>query len=182
MRKTDEFGLVALIIFFSKSLLRHPMAKSDIADFIGESKFQPLIPDPEHGRSISDKDDIKRVIYCTGQVYMALDKHRETSGITDTAIVRIEELHPFPWQQVKDNLEQYPNVSDVVWCQEESLNDGAWSFARARLETIFDSVEKHHGRRLRFAGRSATPSVATGFSEEHKAQEAALLGDAFEQT
>lgn len=158
------------------------MAKSDITDFIGESKFQPLIPDSGHGKSIADETGTRRVIYCTGQVYMTLAKHRETSGITDTAIVRIEELHPFPWQQVKDNLEQYPNASDIAWCQEESLNDGAWSFARTRLETIFDATERHKGRRLRFAGRSATPSVATGFLEEHKSQEAALLKDAFEQT
>ncbi|KAJ5506806.1 Dehydrogenase E1 component [Penicillium expansum] len=169
-----------LIMFFSKSLLRNPMAKSNIEDFIGESKFQPLIPDPAHGKSISNPSDIKRVIYCTGQVYMALANYRETHGITDTAITRIEQLHPFPWEQVKENLEQYPSASDVVWCQEESLNDGPWAFARSRLETIFDTTEQHKGRRVRFAGREATASVATGFVKEHHAQEAALLKDAFQ--
>ncbi|KGO47201.1 Dehydrogenase, E1 component [Penicillium expansum] len=169
-----------LIMFFSKSLLRNPMAKSNIEDFIGESKFQPLIPDPAHGKSISNPSDIKRVIYCTGQVYMALANYRETHGITDTAITRIEQLHPFPWEQVKENLEQYPSASDVVWCQEESLNDGPWAFARSRLETIFDTTEQHKGHRVRFAGREATASVATGFVKEHHAQEAALLKDAFQ--
>lgn len=157
------------------------MVKSNIDDFIGDSEFKPLMSDPAHGNSIVSPSDIKRVIYCTGQVYMALEKHRETCGVTDTAITRIEQLHPFPWQQVRDNLEQYPNASDIVWCQEESLNDGPWSFARTRLETIFDTTGKHQGRRLRFAGREATPSVATGYSQEHHAQEAALLKEAFQQ-
>ncbi|KAJ5479822.1 DehydrogenaseE1 component [Penicillium desertorum] len=164
-----------LIMFFSKSLLRHPMARSNIGDFIGASKFQPLIPDPAHGTSISNPSGIKRVIYCTGQVY----QNRETHAITNTAITRIEQLHPFPWQQVRDNLDQYPSASDVVWCQEESLNDGPWAFTRSRLETIFDTTVQHKGRRLRFAGREATASVATGFVKEHHAQEAALLRDTF---
>jgi 2-oxoglutarate dehydrogenase E1 component len=156
------------------------MARSNIGDFIGASKFQPLIPDPAHGTSISNPSGIKRVIYCTGQVYVALAKYRETHAITNTAITRIEQLHPFPWQQVRDNLDQYPSASDVVWCQEESLNDGPWAFTRNRLETIFDTTVQHKGRRLRFAGREATASVATGFVKEHHAQEAALLRDTFQ--
>ncbi|KAJ5515915.1 Dehydrogenase E1 component [Penicillium freii] len=111
---------------------------------------------------------------------MALVKYREAHSIKDTAITRIEQLLPFPWEQVKGNLEQYPSVSDVVWCQEESLNDGPWAFARSRLETIFDTTEQHKSRRVRFVGREATASVATGFVKEHHAQEAALLRDAFQ--
>lgn len=149
-------------------------------DFIGESKFQPVIPDPRHGDPTFDADSIRRVTYCTGQVYFALEKYRETQGITDTAITRVEQLHPFPWQEVRENLQQYPNASDIVWCQEESLNDGPWAFSRTRLETIFDTTEQHRGRRLRFAGRPATPSVATGFASEHQVQEAALLKEAFQ--
>lgn len=164
-------------MFFSKSLLRHPMAKSNVEDFTGDSRFQPLIAD----RAVSDPSTVRRVIFCTGQVYMTLANYREQHGITDTAIVRIEQLHPFPWAETRDNLLQYSNVEDVVWCQEESLNDGAWSFARTRLETIFDTTSQHKGRRVRFAGRAATPSVATGFMKEHRAQEAALLKEAFQR-
>ncbi|KAJ5103810.1 hypothetical protein N7532_004339 [Penicillium argentinense] len=174
------FLTIALILFFSKSLLRHPSVKSRIDDFTGDSKFQPLISDPAHGSVISEPWGVKRVIYCTGQVYFTLAKYRETHGIRDTAITRIEQLHPFPWEQTRDNLEQYPNASDIVWCQEESLNDGPWAFARTRLETIFDTTNRHQGRRLRFAGREATPSVATGFGKVHRAQEAALLKEAFQ--
>lgn len=93
-------------------------------DFIGEAKFHPVTPDPRHRDPTFNADSIKRVIYCTGQVYFALEKYRETQGITETAITRVEQLHPFPWQEVHGNLQQYPNVSDIVWCQEESLNDG----------------------------------------------------------
>ncbi|CAG8361102.1 unnamed protein product [Penicillium salamii] len=168
-----------LIIFFSKSLLRHPMVKSNITECMGDSGFQPLIPDPNHGVSISEPSGIKRVIYCTGQVYMALASYRETHNITDTAITRIEQLHPFPWQQVKENLSSYTSALDVVWCQEESLNDGPWAFARTRLETIFGTMEQHKGRRVRFAGREATSCVATGFGKEHHAQERALIREAF---
>ncbi|KAJ5770189.1 uncharacterized protein N7511_002240 [Penicillium nucicola] len=171
-----------LVIFFSKSLLRHPMARSNIKDFTGDSSFKPMIPDLAHGNTIARPADIKRVIYCSGQVYVTLDKYRETYNIKDTAITRIEQLHPFPWEQVKDNLAEYPNALDVVWCQEESLNDGPWAFARTRLETIFDTAEQHRGRRLRFAGREATASVATGFLKQHISQEAALVRDAFQHS
>lgn len=154
--------------------------KSNVGDFTGESEFQPVIPDPAHSQMIAEPTGIKRVIFCSGQVYMKLAQYRETHGITDTAITRVEQLHPFPWEQVRDNLEQYSNVSDVVWCQEESLNDGPWAFAKTRLETIFDTTEQHKGRRLRYAGREVTPSVATGFGKEHQAQEAALIREAFQ--
>ncbi|KAJ5156104.1 hypothetical protein N7492_008907 [Penicillium capsulatum] len=137
-----------LILFFSKSLLRHPAVKSNVEDFTGESQFQPVIPDPTH-------------------VYMALAKYREAHGIIDTAITRVEQLHPFPWEQARDNLNPYSNIEDVVWCQEKSLNDGPWAFAKTCLETIFDTTEQHKGRRLRYPGRGATPSVATGFGKVH---------------
>ncbi|KAJ5235367.1 Dehydrogenase E1 component [Penicillium citrinum] len=166
-----------LVLFFSKSLLRHPVVKSQVDDFIGASQFQPVIPDPTLGTTIAEPSGIKRVIYCSGQVYFALANYRETHGVTDTAINRIEELHPFPWEQTRENLPQYTTVSDIVWCQEESVNDGPWSFAKTRFETIFDTLDQHKGRRLRFAGREATPSVATGFGKEHREQEATLLNE-----
>lgn len=161
-----------MILLFSKSLLRHPSVKSNIEDFIGESKFQPLRADPAHGNSILDSSKIKHVIYCSGQVYFALEKYREPHGITDTAITRIEQLHPFPWADSTRNFNQYLNASDVV-----SLNDGAWTFAKTRMETIFDTSDQHKSRRSRFAGREATPSVATGFAKEHREQEEAFFYD-----
>ncbi|CEJ55931.1 hypothetical protein PMG11_02160 [Penicillium brasilianum] len=81
---------------------------------------------------------------------------------------------PSPWEKAGDNPKWYPNASDVVWCQEESLNDELWSFAKIRMETILDTMDRHKGRWLLFTSREATPTVATGFAKEHRAQEEAL--------
>lgn len=172
--------MVALILLFSKSLLRHPLVRSNAAEFTAGSRFQPLIAEAANGNTVLESSEIKRVIYCSGQVYFTLHKYREAYGIKDTTITRLEELHPFPWEEVKNDLSKYPNVSDVVWCQEEPLNGGAWEFAKRRLETVFNTLDLHKGRRLRYAGREATPSVATGFVKEHRGQEAALLREAFQ--
>lgn len=95
------------------------------------------------------------------------------------AITRVEELHPFPWAQIKEDLDRYPNATDIVWCQEEPLNGGAWSHVMPRFETIFKSTVHHQGKRVRFAGRDPTASVATGFKALHAAEELRLVQDAF---
>ncbi|XHG08948.1 hypothetical protein AWENTII_012032 [Aspergillus wentii] len=168
-----------LIVCFSKSLLRHPMVRSNLADFTGDSHFQPILPDPEHNKSISAPTEIKKVIYCSGQVYIALSKYRQQHNITDTAIIRLEQLHPFPWQEAKDNLAQYPNAKEIVWCQEEPLNCGAWSYMAPRFETIFDTIEEHKGRRMSFVGRKPIASVAAGYVSVHQAEEEEFIRDAF---
>jgi 2-oxoglutarate dehydrogenase E1 component len=167
-------------MFFSKSLLRHPLARSDIEDFTGDSHFRWIIPDPAHkDNSIESHDKIDRVILCSGQVYVALVKHRESNGIKDAAITRIEQLNPFPWQQLKENLDSYPNAKDVVWCQEEPLNAGAWSFVQPRIETLLNNTEHHNRRHVMYAGRNPSASVATGLKATHQKEEHELLEDAF---
>ncbi|KAK5797712.1 hypothetical protein VI817_004003 [Penicillium citrinum] len=168
-----------LIIFFSKSLLRHPIARSDLESFTGDSHFQWIIPDPAHGTSIEAPEKIERVILCSGQVYAALTKHRDAQGIRNTAITRVEQLHPFPWAQLKENLDSYPNAKDIVWCQEEPLNAGAWSYAQPRLETLLNSTEHHNRRHVLYAGRSPSASVATGLKAVHLKEEQEFLEDAF---
>lgn len=170
---------VALIIFFSKSLLRHPIARSKIEDFTGETHFQWIIPDPAHGSAIDGPEKIERVILCSGQVYAALVKHREAHGIRDTAITRIEQLNPFPWAQLKENLDSYPNAKDIVWAQEEPLNAGAWSFVQPRIETLLNSTEHHNRRHVMYAGRNPSASVATGLKAMHVKEEQELLEEAF---
>jgi 2-oxoglutarate dehydrogenase E1 component len=169
-------------VFFSKSLLRHPIARSDIEAFTGDSHFQWIIPDPEHGKSINEPKDISRVVLCTGQVYVALRKYVETNKIKDVAITRIEQLNPFPWSQLKDNLDSYPNAQTVVWCQEEPLNAGAWSFVQPRIETLLNQTEHHNRRHVMYAGRDPSASVATGLKTSHVKEEQQLLQDAFEVT
>ncbi|KAI8309040.1 2-oxoglutarate dehydrogenase [Colletotrichum sp. SAR11_240] len=168
-----------LIIFFSKSLLRHPLAQSFVQDLTGTSTFQPVLSDPEHGNSISSPEEINRVILCSGQVYASLHKHREAKGIKNTAITRIEELHPFPWAEVKENLDSYPNAQTIVWCQEEPYNGGAWQYMRDRLETVASESENHKFSRIVYAGRVTGAAAATGSKKVHQAEEEGLLSVAF---
>ena len=169
----------ALILFFSKSLLRHPLARSSIEEFTGESHFRWIIPDPEHGRSIVQPEEIERVILCTGQVYAALHKHRAGREIKDAAITRIEQLNPFPWAQLKENLDMYPNAKNIVWCQEEPLNAGGWSFTQPRIETLLNETKYHNRKHVMYAGRNPSASVATGMKASHMKEENDLLEDAF---
>ncbi|KAE8142651.1 alpha-ketoglutarate dehydrogenase complex subunit Kgd1 [Aspergillus pseudotamarii] len=169
-----------LIILFSKSLLRHPLARSDIRDFTEVPYFQPLLSETEHGKTINDPQGIKRVIFCSGQVYAALFKHRETHDLKDTAITRVEELHPFPWEQVRQNLDTYPNAKDIIWCQEEALNGGSWSHVMPRMDLILQRTESHGDKRVRFAGRDPASGVAVGYKVLHALQEEILLNDAFQ--
>ncbi|EON69053.1 oxoglutarate dehydrogenase (succinyl-transferring), E1 component [Coniosporium apollinis CBS 100218] len=171
-----------LILFFSKNLLRHPLARSNIEEFTGDSHFQWLIRDPAHeSGAIAPPEEIDRVILCTGQVYTALHSHRESKGEEGKkiAITRIEQLHPFPWQQLQDNLDSYPNAKTIVWCQEEPLNAGAWSFTQPRIETLLNHTKHHNRRHVMYAGRNPSASVATGLKAVHKREEKELLDIAF---
>ncbi|POR30983.1 Uncharacterized protein TPAR_08797 [Tolypocladium paradoxum] len=169
----------ALIIFFSKSLLRHPLVRSDIHELTGSSAFKPVLSDPEHNQSIDNPQSISRVIFCTGQVYAALQKHRQAKGLRDVAITRIEQLHPFPWAEVKENMEMYPNAKTIVWAQEEHYNGGAWHYMRDRLDTVLRETSSLGSRRALYAGRGPSASTATGLKSLHAVEEEQLLHDAF---
>jgi 2-oxoglutarate dehydrogenase E1 component len=171
---------VALILFFSKSLLRHPLARSTLDEFTGDSHFQWIISDPAHGTGdIDAHDQIKRVILCTGQVYTQLVKHRADKKMRKTAITRIEQLNPFPWKQLQENLDSYPNAETIVWCQEEPLNAGGWSFTQPRIETLLNHTKYHDRRHVMYAGRNPSASVATGLKSVHQKEEKDLLEMAF---
>lgn len=172
-----------LVLFFSKNLLRHPMARSSIEEFTGDSHFQWIVPDEAHAQGkIESHDKIKRVIMCSGQVFTALHKHRTDIGDTTTAITRIEQIHPFPWKQLQENLDSYPNAETLVYCQEEPLNAGAWSFVQPRIETLLNNTEHHNRRHVMYAGRNPSASVATGLKSTHKKEEKDLLDMAFSVT
>ncbi|KAF1984307.1 2-oxoglutarate dehydrogenase-like protein [Aulographum hederae CBS 113979] len=171
-----------LVLFFSKNLLRHPLARSSIDEFTGDSHFQWIIPDPAHeSGEINKHDGINRVILCSGQVWAQLVKHRSENleEWKDVAITRIEQLHPFPWAQLRDNLDSYPNAQNIVWCQEEPLNAGAWSFAQPRIETLLNNTKHHNRRHVMYAGRNPSASVATGLKSVHMKEEKDLLNMAF---
>lgn len=119
------------------------------------------------------------MIMCTGQVYTALHKYRADNNLTDVAITRIEQLNPFPWQQLKENLDSYPNAKTVVWAQEEPLNAGPWSFTQPRIETLLNQTEHHDHKHVMYAGRNPSASVATGLKSSHIKEEQELLEMAF---
>lgn len=171
---------LALVIFFSKSLLRHPLAKSKAEDFTGDTAFRHVIPDAEHGNGIVESDTIKRVVLCSGQVYAALRKYRTASGERNVALTRVEQLHPFPWSQVKENLDQYPNAKSVVWCQEEPRNGGAWQHVQPRIDTVLSETKYHVDKRVEYVGRTPYAGVATGSKAVHVEEEQDLLKSALD--
>lgn len=119
------------------------------------------------------------MILCSGQVYTALHKYRAENNLNDVAITRIEQLNPFPWQQLKENLDSYPNAKTVVWAQEEPLNAGAWSFTQPRIETLLNQTQHHDHKHVMYAGRNPSASVATGLKASHVKEEQDLLNMAF---
>jgi 2-oxoglutarate dehydrogenase E1 component len=110
----------------------------------------------------------------TGQVYYTLLQAREDRGIKDVAISRIEQISPFPYDLITPHLDKYPNAS-LTWCQEEPLNNGAWSYVGPRIYTAAGQTENHKGKYPAYAGREPTSSVATGSKSQHKKEIAAFL-------
>lgn len=162
-----------LIIMTPKSLLRHPMAKSPAKDFIGDGHFMRILSDPS---APSDKDT-RKLVLCSGKVAYDLIEARDAAGITDTQIVRLEQLYPFPGEPLAVRLGRMTNLEEVVWCQEEPKNNGSWFFVEPLLEETLQQVEGKVAR-ARYAGRHASASPATGLAKRHAAEQAALVADA----
>jgi 2-oxoglutarate dehydrogenase E1 component len=162
-----------LVIMSPKSLLRHPLAKSAKADFLGDRQFRRILSDT---REIAD-DKVRRLVLCSGKVAYDLIEARDAAGIEDVSIVRIEQLFPFPGDPLSVRLARMTNLEDVVWCQEEPRNNGAWFFVNERIEASLDAAG-HKGMRPVYAGRDASASPATGLASRHKAQQEALIAAA----
>ena len=162
-----------LVVLTPKSLLRSKHAVSSRADFTGDSHFRRLLSDPA---APADKD-VKRLILCTGKVAYDLIEARDEAGLADTAIVRIEQLYPFPGDPLVARLKRMTNVEDVVWCQEEPRNQGYWYFIEDRLEACLAKAGAKTAR-ARYAGRAEAASPATGLAKRHAAEQQALVQDA----
>jgi len=159
-----------LVIFTPKSLLRNKDAGSPLTD-LAKGGFQTVIGE------LDDKIDankVKRVVVCSGKVYYDLVNARKTRSTTDTAIVRIEQLYPFPHKAFQAELKKFPNVTEVVWAQDEPQNQGPWFQIQ---HNVFESMEP--GQRLAYAGRPASASPAVGYTDKHVAQQKELLETAF---
>ncbi len=158
-----------LIIFTPKSLLRNKDAASPVSEFT-KGAFQTVIPE---NRDLTN-DKVKRVLVCSGKVYYDLAKKREEKDADDVAILRVEQLYPFPHKAFASELKKYPNATELVWCQDEPQNQGAWFFIQHNIHE--NMVE---GQRLGYAGRAASASPAVGYSHLHQEQQKALVEAAF---
>ncbi len=159
-----------LILMTPKSLLGRPEAVSPEADFLEGTCFQEVLPDL---MVFENTADVKRVVFCSGKVYYDLTAHRAAAGITDTALIRIEQLYPFHDEMVAALTAQFPQASRFVWCQEEPQNMGAWTYISPRIEEAL-------GTRPLYAGRKAGSSPAAGSKAIHYREQKALLTKAFE--
>jgi 2-oxoglutarate dehydrogenase E1 component len=162
-----------LVIMTPKSLLRHPLCVSDLADFSSKSHFQHIIPETE--KLVSD-DKVSRVVLCSGKVYYDLLQERTKRKIKDVALVRVEQYHPFPEDDIKAELKRYKNA-EVVWCQEEPENMGAWHFIDRRIEKALAEVNVK-SKRPRYVGRAAAAAPAAGYMKIFQQQQDALVDEA----
>ena len=161
-----------LIIFMSKRLLRFKDATSPLENFLEGTTFRPVIGDTVQR---ADNGKVKRVILCAGQVYYDLTAGRAERGLEEeVAIVRAEQLYPFPYAEAEAELAKYPNATEIMWAQEEPKNQGAWYQTRHRLEAL-----AKEGQKLIYAGRPASASPAVGYGSKHAAQLKQLVEDAF---
>ncbi|WP_407277721.1 2-oxoglutarate dehydrogenase E1 component [Aromatoleum evansii] len=160
-----------LIIVTPKSLLRHKEAISTM-DELATGSFQTVIPEVEK----LDPKKVKRVVLCQGKIYYELLAHRRENKITDTALVRIEQIYPFPTDAFAAAINQFPNAKEVVWCQEEPRNQGAWYWLASRQHLINVLGTK---RKLLLVSRPASASPAVGYYAKHNAQQKAVLENAF---
>jgi 2-oxoglutarate dehydrogenase E1 component len=158
-----------LVIFTPKSLLRNKDAASPVSEFT-HGGFQTVIPENKTLKA----DKVKRLVACSGKVYYDLVKHREAKGADDVAIIRVEQLYPFPHKAFAAELKKYPNATDLVWCQDEPQNQGAWFFIQ---HNIHENMQD--GQKLGYAGRAASASPAVGYSHLHQDQQKALIEAAF---
>ena len=169
-----------LILMTPKSLLRHKLAVSTVADFTTGSSFHRVLwDDAQHGNSdttlVAD-DKIKRVVMCSGKVYYDLLEERDARGIDDIYLLRIEQFYPFPAISLVKELERFPQA-EMIWCQEEPKNQGAWSFIEPNIEWVLGRTDAVHKRPV-YVGRATSASPATGLASQHKAQQEALVNDA----
>jgi 2-oxoglutarate decarboxylase len=156
------------IVFTPKSLLRHPLAVSKTEE-LANGKFEYILPDTE----IEPNKNPEKVVFCSGKVYYDLYSKREEDKNDKVAIVRLEQLYPFPDSDMKELLKAYKNTKKIVWCQEEPRNMGAWRYVRARFEK-----ELQKGQVLNYAGRDSSASPAAGSAKLHNAEQEKLVKDA----
>jgi 2-oxoglutarate dehydrogenase E1 component len=158
-----------LVVFTPKSLLRHRLAVSPVEAFTNGT-FQTVIGDPGINGKPLDAKSVKRVLLCSGKVYYDLSQARADREITDTAIIRMEQLYPLPIPELRAALARFPHAEDFAWVQEEPANQGAWTFIALNLLEHLEG-----GVRLRRISRPAAAAPAVGSTKMHDAEQQALI-------
>ncbi|EKT4457454.1 2-oxoglutarate dehydrogenase E1 component [Pseudomonas putida] len=161
-----------LVVLTPKSLLRHKLAISTLED-LAEGSFQTVIPEID----AIDPAKVERLVLCSGKVYYDLLEKRRAEGREDIAILRIEQLYPFPEDDLVEILAPYTNLKHAVWCQEEPMNQGAWYSSQHHMRRILGRHNK--ALTLEYAGRDASAAPACGYASKHVEQQEKLLQDAF---
>ena len=158
-----------LIIMSPKSLLRHALAKSTADEFTGDSHFRRIVSDTTE---IADAK-VRRLVLCSGKVAYDLLQKRDEEGLDDVSIVRLEQIYPFPGEPLSIRLKRMTNLKEIVWCQEEPKNNGAWFF----VDRLIEDAARAAGKDLRptYTGREASASPATGFAKRHEEQQKGLV-------
>src|SRR5690554_4514898 len=164
-----------LVVMSPKSLLRHKDATSTLED-LANGRFECIIGD----KGNLEAKKVKKVILCGGKVYYDLVAKREELGCEDTAIVRIEQLYPFPEKDLEVELAQFTNLESVVWCQEEPQNQGAWYSSQHHMRNVLNLIKPELNQKFSFAGRPASAAPASGYVSVHVEQQNRLVADAFE--
>ena len=170
-----------LVLMTPKSLLRHKRVVSNLEQFGPDSSFHRLLWDdaqflPDQAIKLVPDDKIRRVVLCSGKVYYDLYDEREKRGVDDVYLLRMEQLYPFPARALIQELGRFKDA-EMVWCQEEPKNMGAWSFVEPNLEWVLDHIGAKH-KRPRYAGRPSSAATATGLMSKHTRELKAFLDEA----
>jgi 2-oxoglutarate dehydrogenase E1 component len=161
-----------LIVMTPKSLLRLPAATSAMSE-LETGGFQPVIDDAH----LTDRSAVGRIVLCSGKVYYDLEAEREERKVTDVSLVRLEQFYPFPATRIAEIFASYPNAAEIFWTQEEPMNMGGWTFVEPRLEALLPKEVK-----LRYVGRAASASPATGSYAIHNLEQKKLIDDSLTLT
>ena len=164
-----------MIVFTPKSLLRHKLAVSNIEEFCENTQFLETIS--ERDQEISNeanRQNIQNIIFCSGKIYYDLLEYRGKNNIQNTVIITIEQLYPFPMKAFQDEIAKY-NAQNIIWCQEEPKNMGAWNYIISRL---YDE-ESMKDIRLKYIGRKASASPACGSHHRHVLEQEEIIKSCF---
>ena len=168
-----------LIVASTKALLRHKLAVSNVDEFLTGSRFRRTYGEMHDDEVVAD-GDVRRVVLCSGKIYYELlEARRKAEGPSDVALVRVEQISPFPFDQVANYATKYANA-ELVWTQEEPKNQGAWYYVRDRIMTatrVLNGVEQRPG----YCGRATMASTAEGYGAVHDAQQKAIIDTALSE-